>query len=294
MAPLVIPYPNIDPVLIGIGPLALRWYSLAYIAGILLGYWYAARLLDQNRLWRAGGAPLSRADLWDLVTWATLGIVIGGRLGYVLFYNPAHYLANPVEILAVWSGGMAFHGGALGLAIAAIAYAVQREIPALSLLDVIAATAPIGLFFGRVANFINGELYGRPTDVPWSMVFPAGGPEPRHPSQLYEAALEGIALFLILRLFTHWLGSLRRPGLTLGIFLIGYGAARSFVELFRMPDDHIGFLYGGLTMGMALSVPMIVAGAAFVGFALLRSNSDGREGPPAGARGARAASGGSD
>ena len=284
MAPLVIPYPNIDPVLVEIGPLALRWYSLAYLAGILVGYRYAARLVQQQRLWRAGAAPLGRADLWDLVAWATLGIVIGGRLGYVLFYNPAYYLTNPVEILAVWSGGMAFHGGALGLAIAAIAYAVQRGIPALSLLDVIAATAPIGLFFGRLANFINGELYGRPTDVPWSMVFPAGGPEPRHPSQLYEAALEGIALFLVLRLFTHGLGALRRPGLTLGVFLIGYGAARSFVELFRMPDDHIGFLYGGLTMGMALSIPMILAGAAVAALALLRSGPAGQEGPNSGAR----------
>ena len=270
MFPYVIPYPSIDPVLIEIGPLALRWYSLAYIAGILVGYWYAARLVPQHRLWPADKPPFARTDLWDLVAWATLGIVIGGRLGYVLFYNPAYYLENPLEILVLWSGGMSFHGGALGLAIAAMMFAIQRTIPVFSMLDVVAAAAPIGLFFGRIANFINGELYGRPADVPWAMVFPGAGPEPRHPSQLYEAALEGLLLFVALRILTHGLRSLRYPGLTLGGFLIGYGAARSFVELFRMPDAHIGFLYGGLTMGIVLSLPMVLAGIGFVGYALTR------------------------
>ena len=276
MPPFVIPYPAIDPVLIEIGPLALRWYSLAYLAGILVGYWYTARLASQRKLWAAGKPPLIRTDLSDFIGWATLGIILGGRLGYVLFYNPAYFAANPLEILAVWSGGMSFHGGALGLGLAAVLFAVRRGIPPLSTLDLIAATAPIGLFFGRLANFVNGGLYGRVTDVPWAMVFPAGGPEPRHPSQLYEAALEGIVLFLVLRVVTHRLLALRQPGVTVGAFLIGYGVARTFVELFRMPDDHIGFLYGGLTMGIVLSLPMIIAGAGLVIVALMRRQAQMR------------------
>ena len=271
MIPFVLPYPSIDPVLIDIGPLAIRWYSLAYIAGIVIGWWYAVRLAETRRLWPAGEPPLDRPGLGDFVTWATLGIILGGRLGYVLFYNLPYFLANPLEILALWQGGMSFHGGALGLALAAVLFALRRGIPPLSILDVIAATAPIGLFFGRLANFINGELYGRVTDAPWAMVFPGAGPEPRHPSQLYEAALEGILLFFALRLGTHYFGALKRPGLTLGFFLIGYGAARTFVELFRMPDAHIGFLYGGLTMGMLLSVPMLLAGMAIAAIVLRKT-----------------------
>ncbi|MXN63356.1 prolipoprotein diacylglyceryl transferase [Stappia sp. GBMRC 2046] len=265
----VLPFPAIDPVLIEVGPLAVRWYALAYIAGILLGWRYMRRLVANERLWARTPHP-SPLDIDDFVIWATLGIILGGRIGYVLFYNLAYFLSNPAEILAIWSGGMSFHGGFLGVVAAMVLFSWRRGLSVLTLFDLAGATAPIGLFFGRIANFINGELWGRASDVPWAMVFPGAGPEPRHPSQLYEAALEGIVLFLVVRLVTHRFGGLARPGLTAGVFAAGYGLARSFVELFRMPDAHIGFLAGGLTMGILLSVPMIVAGLALAIWALRR------------------------
>jgi phosphatidylglycerol---prolipoprotein diacylglyceryl transferase len=269
MPPLfVLPFPAFDPVIVSIGPFAIRWYALAYILGILLGWLYARALIRNEKLW-GGPAPLTPLDFDDFVLWVTLGIILGGRIGYVLFYNPAFFAEHPAEIVQLWKGGMSFHGGFLGCVAAVILFARKRGIPMLSLGDITCACGPIGLFLGRIANFINGELWGRPSDVPWAMAFPGGGPVPRHPSQLYEAALEGIVLFVVLALCIR-AGALKRPGLTIGVFAVGYGLARIIAEQFREPDVQLGFIWGGLTMGMLLSVPMIVAGAAFIAFALRR------------------------
>src|SRR5262245_28651497 len=216
-----LPFPAIDPVLIEIGPFALRWYALAYIVGILVGWLYARALLRSERLW-GGPAPMTVADLDDFILWVTLGIIAGGRTGYVLFYNPAHFAQHPMEALQLWKGGMSFHGGFLGCVVAVILFARRRGISILSLGDVTCAVAPIGLFLVRLANFINGELWGRPTDVPWAIIFPGGGLVPRHPSQLYEAALEGLLLLVILALAVR-AGALKRPGFILGAFMLGYG-----------------------------------------------------------------------
>ncbi|MGX1096088.1 prolipoprotein diacylglyceryl transferase [Amorphus sp. MBR-141] len=269
MPVFVIPYPAIDPVLIEFGPFALRWYALAYIAGILLGWWYIRRLVTADRLWGTLPRPTT-VDIDDFVLWATIGIVLGGRLGFVLFYNFPYYAAHPAEIFEIWQGGMSFHGGFLGVVAAMLLFAWRRGLAIWTLFDVVAAATPIGLFFGRIANFINGELWGRPSDVAWAMVFPNAGPEPRHPSQLYEACLEGIVLFLVLLVATWMFRSLRRPGLNAGLFAVGYGIARTVGEQFRMPDAQIGFLPGGLTMGMALSIPMILVGAWAIWRALSR------------------------
>ncbi|WP_297587213.1 prolipoprotein diacylglyceryl transferase [Roseibium sp.] len=258
---LVLPFPAIDPVIFEFGPLALRWYALAYIVGIILAWRYMRSLVLNDRLWGAIHRPTA-ADLDDFVLWGTLGIIIGGRLGYVLFYNPAYYFANPGEALAVWTGGMSFHGGFAGTVIAMVLFALRRGLSVWTLFDLAGCAAPIGLFFGRIANFINAELWGRPTDVPWAFVFPGAGPEPRHPSQLYEAALEGVVLFLVLRLLSHRFELFRKPGFLAGAFAFGYGIARSIAELYRVPDAHIGYLSGFFTMGMMLSVPMILAGLA--------------------------------
>jgi phosphatidylglycerol---prolipoprotein diacylglyceryl transferase len=259
---LAIPFPAFDPVLVHIGPLAIRWYALAYIFGILLGWLYARAILRSRRLW-GGPAPLTALDLDDFILWATLGIILGGRIGYVLFYNLPHFLAHPLEIVELWKGGMSFHGGFIGCVLAVVLFARRRKIPILSLGDITCAVAPIGLFFGRLANFINGELWGRPSDVPWAIVFPGAGPLPRHPSQLYEAMLEGLVLFVVLALFVRF-GALKRPGLMLGAFALFYGVARSASEFFREPDAQLGFLWGGLTMGMLLSLPMILGGALII------------------------------
>jgi phosphatidylglycerol:prolipoprotein diacylglycerol transferase len=260
MMMLTLPFPVIDPVMIEIGPFAIRWYAVAYISGIFVGWWYAKRLVANRRLWAPAEPPLKPADIDDFVVWAALGIILGGRVGYVLFYDLPRFTENPLEIFAVWNGGMSFHGGFLGTALAMVLFARSRRIPAWSLIDVIAASVPFGLFFGRLANFINGELFGRPTDLPWAMVFPLGGPEPRHPSQLYEAALEGVVFFLVLRIFTHHVRRLPYPSFVSGVFCVGYGLARVFIEFFREPDIQIGYLAGGLTMGMALSIPMVLLG----------------------------------
>lgn len=257
----VLPFPEIDPVIVSIGPLAVRWYGLAYVVGILLGWLYARRLVANERLWPGNTAPMRPADLDDFVVWAAIGIVLGGRLGYVLFYDLPSFLADPLSILAVWNGGMSFHGGLIGTTIAIVLFARSRNINIWFLLDTMAAVVPIGLFFGRIANFINAELWGRPTDLPWAVVFPNGGPLPRHPSQLYEAALEGILLFLVLRLLTHYALRLKRPRFVTGAFVAGYGLCRIFVEFFREPDPQLGYLAGGwLTMGMLLSLPMVLVG----------------------------------
>ncbi len=266
----VLPFPAIDPVLVSIGPFAVRWYALSYICGILAGWLYARMIIANQRLW-GGPAPFTATDFDDFVLWVTLGIILGGRTGYVLFYNFDFFLARPVEILEVWKGGMSFHGGFLGCVLAVVLFGLKRKITILSLGDITCAVAPIGLFFGRLANFVNGELWGRPTDVPWAMVFPSpeAGPWPRHPSQLYEAALEGLVLFCVLALLVR-AGALKRPGLILGAFAIGYAIARSVCELFREPDAQLGFLWGGMTMGMLLSVPLLIAGICLVAFALRR------------------------
>ena len=270
---LVIPYPAFDPVLVHLGPFAIRWYALAYIAGILLGWVYARALLRNEKLWGGNSsnslAPMTLVDFDDFVLWITLGIILGGRTGYVLFYNLPLFAAHPIEILQLWKGGMSFHGGFTGCVIAVVLFARKRGIPTLSLGDITCAVGPIGLFLGRIANFINGELWGRPADVPWAMVFPGGGPLPRHPSQLYEATLEGLVLLVILALMVR-AGALKRPGLIVGSFACLYAVARSTCEFFREPDAQLGFLWGGATMGQLLSIPLFIAGLCFIAYALKR------------------------
>jgi len=259
---LTIPFPDIDPVIFEIGPFAIRWYSLAYIAGLVLGWRYCRRLTGRSP------AQVTPEAFDDFLLWATLGVILGGRFGYVLFYKPAYYLANPLEMLMVWQGGMSFHGGLLGVVVAEVAFAWRRKIPLLAVADIVSAAAPIGLFLGRIANFINGELYGRASDVPWAMVFPGDRDRlPRHPSQLYEAGLEGLVLFALLFGLAR-LGALSRSGLMTGVFLAGYGLSRLFVELFRQPDEHLGFILGGTTLGQWLSLPMLLAGLGFVVWSL--------------------------
>ncbi|WP_395667140.1 prolipoprotein diacylglyceryl transferase [Methylocella sp.] len=269
--PLLVAYPVIDPVLIEIGPLPIRWYALAYIAGLTLGWAYARALVARPALWGAGPRP-DAETIDDLLLYAALGVILGGRLGYVLFYNLGHYLSHPLDALKVWEGGMSFHGGLFGAALAVVLLARRGGVPALRLADVAAAAAPIGLFLGRLANFIKPELWGRPTDVPWAMVFPGAGPLPRHPSQLYEATLEGVALFCVL-FFAVRLGALRRPGLVSGIFAIGYGVARIICEFFREPDPQLGFLFGGATMGMLLSLPLVAVGVGLCAAALRKARA---------------------
>jgi len=262
---LLIDFPVFDPVAVQIGPFAIRWYALAYITGIVLGWIYARSLAKNERLWD-GPAPISLLQLDDFILWVTIGIILGGRTGYVLFYNPAFFMQHPAEILEVWKGGMSFHGGFTGCVVAVIWFARANKLPILSLGDITTAVAPVGLLLGRIANFINSELWGRAADpdLPWAMIFPNGGPEPRHPSQLYEAGLEGVVLFTILAIMTR-LGALKRPGLVLGSFIALYGLARITGEMFREPDPQLGFLWGEwLTMGMLLSVPMVVAGAIII------------------------------
>ena len=261
---LLIAFPVFDPIALSIGPIAIRWYALAYIGGIVLGWIYARSLIKKERLW-GGPAPITLVQLDDFILWVTIGIIVGGRTGYVLFYNPAFFIQHPAEIFQLWNGGMSFHGGFLGCVAAVMLFARRNNISILSLGDITTAVAPIGLLLGRIANFINSELWGRKTDasVPWAVIFPNGGAEPRHPSQLYEAGLEGILLFAILAVMIR-MGALKRPGLILGSFIAIYGLARITAEFFREPDPQLGFLWGGLTMGMLLSVPMIIAGAILI------------------------------
>jgi phosphatidylglycerol---prolipoprotein diacylglyceryl transferase len=258
MSLYVIPFPAFDPVLISFGPFAIRWYALAYIVGILLGWLYARTVIKHETLW-GGVPPMTPADFDDFVLWVTLGIILGGRIGYVLFYNPQYFAQHPLEMVELWNGGMSFHGGFLGCVLAVVLFARHRGIPILSVGDLTCAAGTIGIFLGRLANFINGELWGRPTDVPWAMVFPSGGPQPRHPSQLYEALLEGLLLFVVLTVLIRR-GALQRPGFITGAFAFGYGIARTIGEFFREPDVQLGFLWGGVTMGMLLSLPLILAG----------------------------------
>lgn len=258
MPPILIAYPVIDPVLVHIGPLPIRWYALAYIGG-LIGGWAGARfLVARPHLW--GTRPhTSVLSIDDLVVYIAAGIILGGRLGYVLFYNLPYYIAHPLSLLFVWNGGMSFHGGLLGTALAMAIFARRNKVALDSVTDAVAAVVPIGLFLGRVANFIKPELWGRPTDVPWAMIFPGSDGQPRHPSQLYEAGLEGVALFALLWIVIY-AGGLRRDGLVTALFCIGYGAARIVCEVFREPDKQLGYLFEGATMGMLLSIPLVLFG----------------------------------
>ena len=249
---LTLAYPAIDPVLVQIGPFAIRWYALAYIAGILLAWRYM--------IWLAPGTAIERRDVDDFMVWGTLGVIVGGRLGYVLFYKPGHYLDHPLDALALWQGGMSFHGGLLGVAAAVWLFARRRGYRWIAIGDLVCCATPIGLFLGRIANFVNGELYGRTTDSPLGMVFPGAGPLPRHPSQLYEAFLEGILLLTVLFWLSRREGAFSRQGFLSGVFLVGYGIARTVAETFREPDTHIGFLAFGTTMGQWLSLPVLAAG----------------------------------
>lgn len=249
-------FPQIDPIAISLGPVAIRWYAIAYIVGLMLG-WRYCRWLS-----RKPPALLSQRAIDDFLLWATVGVILGGRIGYILFYQPAYYLANPADIFFIWRGGMSFHGGLLGVAVAIVLFARKEKVPVFALADIVAAAAPIGLFFGRIANFVNAELFGRPTDLPWGVIFP-GQVQPRHPSQLYEAGLEGLVLFLLLLALVRG-GALARHGMLTGAFLIGYALARATVELVREPDAHLGFLFGGITMGQVLSLPMLLLGLALV------------------------------
>jgi phosphatidylglycerol---prolipoprotein diacylglyceryl transferase len=270
---LAITFPVFNPVAISLGPIAIRWYALAYIGGIVLGWIYARALIKSEKLW-GRPAPISLVQMDDFILWVTVGIIVGGRSGYVLFYNLPFFIEHPAAIFKLWEGGMSFHGGFLGCVVAVMWFARRNGISILSLGDITTAVGPIGLFLGRLANFINSELWGRITDpsLPWGVIFPNGGPLPRHPSQLYEAFLEGIVLFTVLAVMIR-MGALKRPGLILGSFITIYALARITGEMFREPDPQLGFLWGGLTMGMLLSVPMIVAGIILIVLAWRRNGT---------------------
>jgi len=270
-----VPFPNIDPIAFAIGPFAVRWYALGYLFGVLLGAAYGYLLLANERLWHKGTPPFKAPDIWDFAFWAMLSIVLGGRLGYVLFYNAPYYAQNPLEILNTLDGGMSYHGGMLGLMLAAILFTRAKGGNWLSSLDLIAAVATIGIFLVRITNFINSELYGAPTDLPWGVIFPTDPLQvARHPSQLYEAALEGLVLFIVIRLATNVFFALRKPGMVAGIFGVGYGLSRILVEFVRLPDAHIGYLFGDwLTMGQVLSLPLVLGGLALIAYAQTRRDS---------------------
>lgn len=267
MPVFAIPFPMIDPVAVQLGPLAIKWYGLAYVVGLLGGWWYARKLVASDRLW-GGRARPQAVELDDMLLFVAFGVVLGGRIGFVLFYDLARYLERPQDIFAIWQGGMSFHGGLIGATLGLWLFAKRRGYPALSVFDLAAAVVPIGLLLGRIANFINGELWGRPApDFPYAMVFPNGGPLPRHPSQLYEAFGEGLLLFILVNLLVR-AGGFKRPGYVAGVFGMGYAVARIVCEFFREPDPQLGFLFGtsvdalsgGITMGMLLSLPVFFAG----------------------------------
>jgi phosphatidylglycerol:prolipoprotein diacylglycerol transferase len=284
----MIHFPNLSPEIFSISlfgiTFALRWYALAYIAGILVGWRLINMAVSRPQLWPGDAAPMTKAQVEDLLTWIILGVILGGRLGYVLFYRPAYYIDNPSEILMVWQGGMAFHGGFLGVVVAAWIWAGRQGVNRLSLGDSLALAVPTGLLLGRVANFINGELWGRPTDVPWGVAFPGPSAQTcegviglcaRHPSQLYEAALEGLILGTLLLVLAFRRGALKVPGQLMGLFVAGYGLSRFIVEFFRQADDQfitldnpMGYVIqmgpAGVTMGQLLSLPMLLGGIAIM------------------------------
>ncbi|MDH5722366.1 MAG: prolipoprotein diacylglyceryl transferase [Alphaproteobacteria bacterium] len=256
---MALSFPEIDPVAFAVGPVVIRWYALAYIAGFLIGWRVSMKLAERFK-----GEPPTREHIDDFLSWAIIGVIIGGRLGYVLFYNPVHYYYNLSEVFQVWKGGMSFHGGVLGLFAAILLYVGPKQIHILRLSDVVCAVAPIGLFFGRMANFINAELYGRVTASPLGMIFPGSDGLPRHPSQLYEAALEGIVLCAVIMVLIVKYDALSRKGFISAVFLFGYGASRFFIEMFREPDAQIGLIGEFLSMGQILTIPMIFIGVAMM------------------------------
>lgn len=258
------------------GPFSLRWYSLSYIAAILFGWWLLMRMI------KLPGSPMTAENVDNFITWATLGVILGGRLGYVIFYNPAQYLADPLAILRVWDGGMSFHGGAFGVIIGCFGFGLTNKVSGLRVLDYVATVSPLGLGLGRLANFVNGELWGRPTGSDWGVIFPGAGPEPRYPSQLFEFLLEGVVLFTILTLLFWGTRARLRPGLLAGVFGVGYGASRFIVEFFREPDRQLGILSTGLTMGQTLTLPLILAGLFLIFRALRRPPIAVADLPPAG------------
>lgn len=245
-------FPNIDPIAFSIGPLQIHWYALAYLIGFMGGWAYAVFLLKKY----GKTSPVKVEMIEDVLPWVIAGVILGGRIGYTLIYNPIMYLHNPADIFKIWQGGMSFHGGLAGVLIALALYARAKKIPFLAITDLAACAVPIGLFFGRIANFINGELFGRVTTLPWGVIFPNGGPLPRHPSQLYEALLEGAVLFTVLFILARRKDAWTSEGLLSGVFLIFYAAARLIIEFAREPDSQIGFLFGGMTMGQLLCLPM--------------------------------------
>lgn len=259
---MALQFPQIDPVAIHIGPLQIHWYALAYLAGFLIAWWVAKYVcrLDKDQL-----RP-NQNDVDDYMTWVILGVLLGGRLGYILFYNFPHYMDYPLDALKIWQGGMSFHGALIGVISSLIGYSHFKKVPLLRLADLASVSSPVGFFFGRIANFVNGELYGRPTDVPWGVVFPRGGPEPRHASQLYEAVLEGLFMFTVLFTLAHFPKVRHRPGLLSAGFLFIYGSSRFIIEFFREPDVQLGLFFGEFSMGQLLCLPMILGG---IGLALI-------------------------
>ncbi len=264
---MAIPFPDIDPVIVRVGPLAIRWYAMSYLVGLIGGWKYMRWLVARPPF------AMQAEQVDDFLVWATLGTVLGGRTGYVLFYNLPQYIDHPLEIFSVWQGGMSFHGGALGVILGIFLYCLRHRLNILAVGDVVCTVVPIGLFFGRLANFVNGELFGRaaPEDLPWAMVFPHGGPIPRHPSQLYEAGLEGLVLGLLLFFLWRCKRVRLHAGVISGVFLAGYGLSRITAEFFRQPDAQLGFLWGGATMGQLLSIPLVIVGAALAWFAWTRA-----------------------
>jgi phosphatidylglycerol:prolipoprotein diacylglycerol transferase len=271
---LVLPFPAINPVLVHLGPFAIRWYALAYIAGLLIGWTLIRRVIATESLWLGAPRP-SLLSIDDLLVYCAVGVIVGGRLGNVLFYDPHYYFAHPVEIFKIWKGGMAFHGGLIGALVGIWLFAWRYQAPALTVFDLTALAAPIGIFLVRIANFIKPELWGRPTDVPWAVIFPGSDGLPRHPSQIYEALLEGLAPFVILLIAARF-GALRRPGLLTGAFGVLYGLARIFCEFYRDPDPVLENLGGGLTMGMVLSAPLVIIGLGLIAWSV-RKRAGGNE-----------------
>ena len=270
----ILAFPAIDPVALEIGPISIKWYGIAYMAGLLVGWWYIRQLITTPRLWRDGRAPLTLEQSDDLLLWVTLSVIAGGRLGQVLLYDPSYYFANPAEIFKTWRGGMSFHGALIASGLAILIFARTRKVTALSIMDLCCAAVPFGLFFGRVANFINSEHWGRESNVAWAMVFPNGGDNPRHPSQLYEAALEGIVMFAILWTVTHRLLGLKRPGLVTGVWLAWYAIARSICEMFREPESVHALNLGPFTAGQLFSIPMLLLGLLLIRYARDAQQSD--------------------
>jgi phosphatidylglycerol:prolipoprotein diacylglycerol transferase len=256
LSALTLPFLTIDPVIVQLGPLVIRWYGLAYVAGILLGWKWMHRLIQRSPFL----GHIKEAEIDQFITWAIMGIVLGGRLGYVLFYTPYLVWEDPLRILQVWEGGMSFHGGLLGFGVALKIFTQKHKLSLLRFMDLTASCAPIGIFFGRIANFINAELFGRTTDVPWGMVFPNAGPLPRHPSQLYEAILEGLVLFILCNTCLRKPAFQHTPGRITGLFLAGYALFRTMVECVREPDGHLGYYLEVLTWGQILTIPMFVGG----------------------------------